>query len=131
MTILSFLSLNNEEVTEQGRSIKSSVNIASSPVDLDSGISKRYLKTNKRVLTVAWEWMPSLQSHTIDNRKSRDFVKNLIFIKNKTLVKVKLDHNEAAEEFYAYITDYSEDLIRRAVPDACDYYNVTVSLEEA
>lgn len=131
MAILSFLSLSGQEVTEQGRTISISTEQASAPVELDSGTSKRYIKTNKRVFTFKWDWMPSLQAHTIDNRKSRDYVKNLVLTTTtKILMSIKLDHNESAESVYVYIKDYSEDLQRRDVQEGCDYYSVTLTVEE-
>lgn len=136
MTILSFLSLDGQQITEQGRSFTISTSVASNGVELDSGTNKRYIKTNKRTFTFKWEWMPSLQSKTVDNRKSRDYLKNLaITTTNKVLMSIKLDHNESAENFYVYINEYSEDLLRRSVRDgnaavSCDYYSVTLTVEE-
>jgi len=130
MALISFLSLNGEEITEQGRTISDSVNIGASEVELDAGIAKRYIKTNKRTFSIKWDWLPSIEAHTIDSRKARNYLKELAFTRNKILVNIKMDHNENAESFYVYINDYSEDLIRRVVEDACDYYNVNMSFEE-
>lgn len=132
MTILTFLSLNNEEITEQGRKMTDNVVVNASSVELDNGVTRRYLKTNKRSFTFQWDWLPSLESHTIDNRKSRDYIKNLVFTtKNKILMEVKLDHNEESELIYVYINDYSEDLIRRDPTTGCDYFTVSLTVEEA
>lgn len=130
MSLISFLSLNGEEITEQGRKISDSVQIGATEVELEAGIKKRYITNNKRVFSINWEWLPSIPSHTIDNRKSRNYLKNLAFTKNKVLVSIKLDHNLSAETFYAYINDYSETLVRRVVEDACDYYRVSMTFEE-
>jgi hypothetical protein len=132
MTILSFLSLNNQEITEQGRKISSAVNFGASEVSLDSGISRRYIKTNKRQFTFTWDWLPSLSSQTIDQRKSRDYLKELAFsFKNKMPMKIKLDHEDDAEIFDVYINEYSEDLLRRDIQSGCDYYSVSLTVEEA
>jgi hypothetical protein len=132
MTILSFLSLDGEELTEQGRKMTDSVNVNASEIELDSGVSRRYIKRNKRSFTFTWDWLPSLQSHTIDNRKSRDYIKSLVFsTRTKILMNIKLDHQEDTESIYVYINDYSEDLIRRDPVNACDYYSATLTVEEA
>lgn len=130
MSVISFLSINGEPVTEQGRTISSSMQIGASEVVLEAGIKKRYIKTNKRSFSIQWKWLPSIESHTIDNRKSRNFLKNLSLTKNKILVSIKLEHNSNNETFYAYINEYSETLIRRVVEDACDYYDVSITFEE-
>lgn len=132
MTILSFLSLAGEELTEQARKMTDNVNVNASEVELDSGVSRRYIKKNKRSFTFTWDWLPSLDAHTIDNRKARDYIKNLVFsTRSKILMEIKLDHQESAESIYVYINDYSEDLIRRDPTTACDYYSVTLTVEEA
>lgn len=124
--------MNNEEITEQGRRINDNIAINASPIELDSGISKRYIKTNKRAFTFQWDWLPSLQSHTIDNRKSRNYIYDLVSTtKNKILMKIKMDHNEEPESIYVYINEYSEDLIRRDPVSGCDYYTVSLTVEEA
>ena len=130
MSVISFLSINGEPVTEQGRTISSSMQIGASEVVLEAGIKKRYIKTNKRSFSIQWKWLPSIESHTIDNRKSRNFLKNLSLTKDKILVSIKLEHNSNNETFYAYINEYSETLIRRVVEDACDYYDVSITFEE-
>lgn len=132
MTVLSFLSLNNQEITEQGRTITDSIQIGASEIDLDAGVSRRYIKNNKRTFSFEWQYLPSIQEKTIDNRKSRDFIKNLAFTtKNKILMKIKLDHQENAEEIYVFINEYSEELIRRDIQEGCDYYTVSLAVEEA
>lgn len=130
MALISFLSLGGQEVTEQGRTLSSATNIGAAEVELDSGLSKRYLKTNKRTFSFKWDWLPSLDSHTIDNRKARNYIKNIAFSNTKVLMSIKLKPTDNAETIYVYINDYSEDLIRRSVVEGCDYYSVTLNVEE-
>lgn len=130
MALISFLSLNGQEITEQGRAISESFDTSASNMELDSGINKRYIKNTKRKFSFKWEWLPNIQSDTIDNRKARDYLKTLAFTRDKILMSIKLDHNQDSESIYVYITDYSEDLIRRSPGTTCDYYSVTMSVEE-
>jgi hypothetical protein len=103
MSIISFLSLNNEEITEQGRKMTDSINVNAGQVELDNGASRRYIKKNKRSFTFQWDWLPSLDTHTIDNRRGRDYVKSLaLTVRNKILMEIKMDHNEDAELIYVY-----------------------------
>lgn len=132
MTIISFLSLNGQELTEQGRTISDSIVFNASDVELDEGMRKRYVKDSKRKFSFKWEYLPSLQAHTIDNRKSRDYIKNLaLTTRAKIPMSIKLDPLKAAESIYVFIEDYSEDLIRRDITTGCDYYSVSLSVEEA
>lgn len=132
MTVISFLSLNNQELTEQGRQINDSIVLNASDVELDEGVRKRYIKASKRKFSFKWEWLPSLASHTIDNRKARDYIKDLaLTTRSKIPMSIKLDPAKPAELIYVYIEDYSEDLIRRDISTGCDYYSVSLSVEEA
>ena len=132
MTVISFLSLNGQELTEQGRTISDSIVLNASDIELDEGMRKRYVKDSKRKFSFKWEWLPSLDAHTIDNRKARDYIKNLaLTTRVKIPMLIKLDPLKAAESIYVYIEDYSEDLIRRDITTGCDYYSVSLSVEEA
>jgi len=132
MTIISFLSLNGQELTEIGRTVSDSIVFNASEVELDEGMRKRYVKDTKRKFSFKWEYLPSLQAHTLDNRKSRDYIKNLaLTTRVKIPMSIKLDALKAAESIYVYIEDYSEELTRRDVTNGCDYYSVSLSVEEA
>jgi hypothetical protein len=132
MTIISFLSLNGQELTEQGRTISDSISLNASDVELDEGMRKRYVKDSKRKFSFKWEYLPSLQAHTIDNRKARDYIKNLaLTTRAKIPMSIKLDPLKPAESVYVFVEDYSEELIRRDITTGCDYYSVSLSVEEA
>jgi hypothetical protein len=132
MTITSFLSLNGQELTEQGRTISDSIVLNASDIELDEGMRKRYVKDSKRKFSFRWEYLPSLQAHTIDNRKARDYIKNLaLTTRAKIPMLIKLDPLKPAESIYVFVEDYSEDLIRRDITTGCDYYSVSLSVEEA
>jgi hypothetical protein len=93
---------------------------------------KRYVKDSKRKFSFKWEYLPSLQAHTIDNRKARDYIKNLaLTTRAKIPMLIKLDPLKPAESIYVFVEDYSEDLIRRDITTGCDYYSVSLSVEEA
>ena len=128
--ILSFLSLDGYEITEQGRTVNDTISMGATPIELDNGTSRRYVKKNKLAVSFKWDWMPSLQSHTIDNRKARDYVKQIGFSRSKVLMSIKLHPTDPVQTMYVYVNDYSEDLIRRSPQEGCDYYTVTLSVEE-
>jgi hypothetical protein len=128
--IISFLSINGQEITEQGRKVSDSYNFGASDVELDSGINKRYIKKNKRIFSFQWEWMPTLQEKTIDNRKARDYVKQIAFSRNKAQMTIQLHPSDPSESFDVYVNDYSENLIRRSPQEGCDYYSVSLTVEE-
>jgi len=130
MTIVSFLSLNNQEITEQGRQINDVININASEVELDSGSKRRYYRSIKRTFSFQWDYLPSLSSKTIDNRKGRDYLKSLTAIANKIPMKIKITADENAETIDVYLQSYSESLIRREISQGCDYYRVNMVFEE-
>ena len=130
MAIISFLSLNSQEITEQGRELSDTININASEVELDSGSKRRYYRSIKRTFSLQWQWLPSLQNKTIDNRKGRDYLKSLTGIADKITMTIKIDANDDAETIDVYLQSYSEDLLRRSPSEACDYYQVNMVFEE-
>jgi hypothetical protein len=128
--IISFLSINGQEITEQGRKVSDSYDFGASNVELNSGINKRYIRNSKRTFAFQWEWMPSLQEKTIDNRKARDYVKQIAFLRSKAQMVIQLHPSEPSESLDVYVNDYSETLVRRSPQEGCDYYSVSLTVEE-
>ena len=60
MSIVKLLSLDGVEITEHSRKYSGSESIAASDVELDSGINKRYIKKNKKTLSLSFSYLKSL-----------------------------------------------------------------------
>lgn len=131
MSIIKLLSLDGVEITEQGRKYSGSESIAASDVELDLGINKRYIKQNKKISNISFTYLPNSSTKTIDNRAARDYLKTIANKRGKVLVNIKLSPNKETEEYYAYVTNYSENLIRRDLSNQCSYYDLSINFEEA
>jgi hypothetical protein len=124
------LSIDNQEITEHNRRTSISTNQSSAAVELGRGVSKRYIKKNKKNFSIFFSYLPSAQEKTVDGRKGRDYLVNLANKKNTVLVKIKLNPSEEYKEYECYLNSYSEKLIRRDIPSQCSYYDVNLDLEE-
>jgi len=128
---LSTLQKKDSEITEHGRKVSSSIEQSGSDVELARGRIKRYVKKNKRSFSLSFNYLPSLQSHTADGRKGRDYINSLFQTKGVVYVLVKLDPDDEYREYECFINSYSERLIRREMNTNCSYYDVSISFEEA
>lgn len=129
--IIHLLSLDGVEITEHSRKYSGSESIAASDIELDSGRNRRYIKKNKQTLSLSFSYLPSLAIHTVDARVGRNYLQTLANKRGKVAVAIKLGHDEQIQTFDAYITSYSETLIKRDVANQCAYYDVSIALEEA
>jgi len=131
MSIVKLLSLDGVEITEHSRKYSGSESIAASDVELDSGINKRYIKKNKKSLSLSFSYLPSLAIHTVDARVGRNYLQTLANKRGKVAVYIQLGPEESPQQYDAYVTSYSETLIKRDVSTQCAYYDVSIALEEA
>jgi hypothetical protein len=131
MSIVKLLSLDGVEITEHSRKYSGSESIAASDVELDSGINKRYIKKNKKSLSLTFSYLPSLAIHTVDARVGRNYLQTLANKRGKVAVYIQLGPEESPQQYDAYVTSYSETLIKRDVASQCAYYDVSIALEEA
>lgn len=130
-SIVKLLSINGTEITEHNRKFSKSETIASDPVSLDTGKNKRYIKKNKQTFSINFSYLPNASSKTVDARAGRDFLKTLATLRAKATVLIQLDPLIEAKTYSMYVTSYSETLIKRDVTNECDYYDVSISLEES
>jgi hypothetical protein len=118
------------EITEHGRTFSSEIQQSGSDVDLARGRLKRYVKKNKRVFTLSFKYLPTLQTHTADGRKGRDYIQLLSQTRGVVYVLIKLDPREEYREYTCFVDSYSEGLLRRDLSSNCSYYDVSISLGE-
>lgn len=128
--IINLLSLDGVEITEHSRKFSGNESISANDVELDSGRNKRYLKKNKQTLSLSFTYLPSLAIHTVDARVGRNYLQSIANKRGKVAVSIKLGPDEDTQHYDAYVTSYSETLIKRDVTTQCAYYDVTIALEE-
>ena len=129
--IVKLLSLDGVEITEHNRKYSGNESISASDVELDSGINKRYIRKNKKSMSLSFSYLPSLQSFTVDNRAARDYLQSIANKRGKVEASIILGPHEDAQVFNSYVTSYSETLIKRDVAQKCSYYDVSITLEES
>lgn len=122
--------MDGEEITEHGRSTSISTIQSGSDIELNRGITKRYVKKNKKSFSISFKYLPTSHEKTVDGRKGRDYLLSLSNKKDSILFKIKLNPSSDYTEYECYINSYSERLIRRDIPSQCAYYDVSMEIEE-
>jgi hypothetical protein len=139
--IRTLLMLDGVPLTNQNRQL----DVAVTPIYIENnnwqGDTSRYYKNTtalaggKRTFNLQWRFIPNYEAKTVDLRASRNFIKK----KSKdgdvhTLTIVKQDENGTTpyteENVDVFITNYSENLIRRDLVDDVYYFDCSLSLEE-
>jgi hypothetical protein len=98
----------------------------------------RYYKratSGKQSFKLSWEWLPSDKENTIDKRQARNFIKEKSMDPDyHTLTVIKYGENPEdvfeETEYNVFITNYSEDLIRRDLGTGTYFWRCDVELEE-
>lgn len=98
----------------------------------------RYYKrstSGKQSFKLSWEWLPSDKENTIDKRQARNFIKEKSMdpdYHTLTVIKYGANPEDVFEEteYNVFITNYSEDLIRRDLGTGTYFWRCDVELEE-
>ncbi len=98
----------------------------------------RYYKrstSGKQSFKLSWEWLPSDKENTIDKRQARNFIKEKSMdpdYHTLTIIKYGANPEDVFEEteYNVFITNYSEDLIRRDLGTGTYFWRCDVELEE-
>lgn len=130
-TGLSYLvAINSQEITEHNRKTSMEMNQAGNDIELHSGKLKRYYKKNKESFTLSFTYLPNTHEKTVDGRKGRDYLNTIAQTRGTVNFSIKLNPEESYQTYVCYVNSYNEKLIRRDIPNNCEYYDVTMVLEE-
>lgn len=128
--LLDFISLNGTELTNHNRKFSTSETINASDSEVMSGKLKRFYRPNKKLISISYSYLPGKQTHTVDGKYARDFIVNLAETAPYVFVSISDNPNLEAVEFYGFISNYRETIIRRDFLGQCIYYNLDFEIEE-
>ena len=130
-TITHLVKLNGFEITEHNRKFDGGTAISANDIELINGDKKRYIRNNKSLYNFNFTYLPSLQTHTVDGRRGRDYLYSIAMTPASVSLSIKLNPEEDFYTTTVYVESYSETLIRRDLTSQCSYYDVTISFKEA
>lgn len=130
-TLTHLVKLNGFEITEHGRKFDGGTAISVNDIELMNGNKKRYIRNNKNIYNFNFSYLPSLQTHTIDGRRGRDYLYSIATAPASVSLSIQLSPEKPFYTTTAYVESYSETLIRRDLTTQCSYYDVTISFKEA
>jgi hypothetical protein len=139
--IRALLMLDGKPLTNQSRTLDSSV----APLYIEntnwSGDSSRYYKNNaagsaaKRTFNINWSFIPNYSDRTVDYKEGRNYIKSLSMdADTHTLTIINQDEDGVTpyteEQITVFISNFSENLIRRDLVDDVYYFSCAMTLEE-
>lgn len=124
------LTINGNEITNHGREASFSEDLNVNDIETSGGRVKRFFKSTKRNIDLTFTYLPGPSLKTIDGRQGRDFISNLAYNNPLVLVSLQDEPSGSYDEFYAYISSYSEKIVRRDLKSQCIYYDISLTLEE-
>lgn len=129
--LLDFISLNGGQITNHNRKYSLSETQSSSDSEVVSGKLQRFYRPNKKLLTMSFTYLPGTPSHTVDGKYGRDFVANLLETNPYVFVQILDNPSNDPIEFYGFVNNYRESIVRRDFAGQCIYYNIDFEIEES
>lgn len=128
--LIHLLSINGQEITEHNRQISTSIQQASSQMELARGVSRRYIRKNKKSFNLSFKYLPNNTDKTVDGRRGRDYLLSMANTRGTVTVTIKLSPTDEFETYTCFINSYSEKLVRRDIGSGCSYYDISMELSE-
>lgn len=128
--LIHLLSINGQEITEHNREISTSIQQAASEMELARGISRRYIRKNKKSFNLSFRYLPNNTDKTVDGRRGRDYLLSMANTRGPVTVSIKLSPTDEFETYSCFIDSYGERLVRRDIGSGCSYYDITMELSE-
>ena len=130
MSLPNFISLGGVELTDQGRTFASARDERSTPVQLASGLTKKYFMGNiKNTFSLSWTWLPGSSALTFDTKGGRDSIKTLADLKSVLALVVRTPVGSSAT-YNVWVESYSETILRRDFRANTIWYEVQMELKE-
>lgn len=130
-SLSSLVTLDGVEITEHNRRLSSDTNPNGSIVSLSRGLDKKYFRKAKRSFTLTFSMLPSSTDHTVDGRAGRKYLKDKTEAKSSYPFTIKDVSNNYSYSTTVFITSYNEQLVRRDFSEGYDFYDVSITFEEA
>lgn len=132
MSYVKYLTLDGQELTVGGAKFSSSQEINASQQETASGRQKRFYSKNKKSISVNYSYIPSASTHAFDARQARDYIYSLATKSPpRILVNYKDDPSGPDVQFYGFIEEYNETILRRDPKTQCIYYDLNFTVVEA
>lgn len=129
MSLPNLISLGGVELTDQGRTFSMSRDERSVPVQLASGVTKKYFMAVKYSFSLNWDMLPNASTKTYDLKSARDAIKTISDTQDVLTLIVRSPIG-ATNTYTVWVDSYSEDIVRRDYVGNTIWYNVKLDLKE-
>ena len=137
--IRTMLLIDDKPITNHNRKLDMSVE----PVFIENvnwnNRKSRYYKSSarpaRRTFNLSWTYVPNSQSHTVDGKRGRDYIREIAGKPQHHILKIiNMDENGTTPytetSYNVLVKDYNETLIRRDLVDDIYFFDCSISLEE-
>ena len=128
--LLSFISLNGSELTNHNRKHAVTKTMNVSDIEVASGKLRRFYRPSKSIVSVSYLFLPGPTTHTVDGKNGRNFIENLAKTNPYVYVILRDDPSGATTEFYGFLSNYRESIVRRDFAEQVIFYNIDFEIEE-
>lgn len=128
--LIHLISINGQEITEHNRKISTSIEQSASQLELGRGITRKYIRKNKKTFSLSFSYLPNSTDKTVDGRRGRDYLLSMSNIRGTVTVSIKLSPTDEFETYTCFINSYTEKLVRRDIGSGCSYYDISMELSE-
>lgn len=117
-------------LTDQGRTFNSDADLRVIEVENAKGEISQYIQAIKHKFNIEWEWLPSSSSQTYDGNAARDAIYNLIMSKKTHILELVSNASDERFKYIVFVSNYSEELMRRDINAEASFYRVSLELIE-
>lgn len=130
MILNSLIKINGTEITEHNRTFSGSLIFNNNDIELASGNMRRFYKPKKNSFNFSWSYLPNKAAQTVDELSGRDFLWNLVDAGAVVVLSIQGDEKDIFNNYNCLITSYSENMLKNVLQSQCQYYDVSMDLEE-
>lgn len=129
MAYANFMAIDGTEITDQGRTFSKDREERAVMVELANGTLKKYIKGIKTVFNFSWEYLPNVAADTHDNKGARDVLISKNDGNTHTLA-LRETPGGAATSYTAFVTSYTEEILRRDYVAGRHLYRISMTFTE-
>lgn len=128
MAFNALIVLDGNTLTDDGRTFSTDRDERAVEIELAGGNVKKYIKSEKKIWQLDWDWLPSLDANTSDNNSARNTIRTIAMAGDPIILNIQ--YPGGTENHTVFVDDYDEEVLRRDPVQNETFYNVSLTLKE-
>ncbi len=139
-SIRTFLRIDSKPITDHNRKINITINPSFIENKNWNNKKNRYYRrssdSGRKNFDISWGWLPGQREHTVDQRYSRDYLKQIANDPSHHTLEIieEVENGTTApvvSTYTVFVRSYSERVVKRDVSNDVYYFECSLTLEEA